>query len=217
MEANPSRAKRRISSIPSHGFLERLRRSTLWALVSVAAFDIFVYLRRIACLSSLVFFFARFSRENKKPTARLIWRWVISAGIKKNPLGRQPPRASAHECTTTSAHAHRGKVLSHHTLHPESNAFGGTLPAPNKPRYSAWINILALKIQLFLSDYWPSSILANTVPRNPPQGLAGMRQRTAVSGFTGLRGWPGDCRNRIRRGEDFLRSRPLVKTPTIYT
>src|SRR5208282_1394534 len=36
MDWNPSRAKRRISSRPSHGFLERLRRSTLCALVSAA-------------------------------------------------------------------------------------------------------------------------------------------------------------------------------------
>jgi hypothetical protein len=40
MDANPSRAKRLISSSPSHGFFERLRRSTLCALVSVAAFVI---------------------------------------------------------------------------------------------------------------------------------------------------------------------------------
>src|SRR5580700_1587914 len=40
MESKPSRAKRRISSRPSQGFMERLRRSTLCALVSWAVFVI---------------------------------------------------------------------------------------------------------------------------------------------------------------------------------
>src|ERR1035438_809290 len=40
MDPKPSRAKRRISSRPSHGFLERLRRSTLCALVSFTMFVI---------------------------------------------------------------------------------------------------------------------------------------------------------------------------------
>src|ERR1019366_1598769 len=96
MDAKPSRAKRRISSRPSHGFLERFRRSTLCALVS---FTMFV----IACFAPDCFVL-----ENKKPTARLLWRWVISAGITISYLGRQPPRASAHGCTTTSTHTQRG-------------------------------------------------------------------------------------------------------------
>src|SRR5580658_1224675 len=105
MDENPSRAKRRISSSPSHGFLERLRRSTLFALVSVPEFV-------IACCPRL------FVPENKKPTASSIWRWVISAGIRTNSLGRHPPRASAHACaTTTSAHTRRGKILPDHLLH----------------------------------------------------------------------------------------------------
>jgi hypothetical protein len=49
--------------------------------------------------------------RNKKPTASFDWRWVMSAGIKKKFLGQQPPRASAHACTTTtSATAHGAKI-----------------------------------------------------------------------------------------------------------
>src|ERR1700682_4872153 len=113
MESNPSRAKRRISSRPSHGFLERLRRSTRCALVSFAAFVI-NYLARLLLTG--------FVPENKKPTARFIWRWVISAGFKRNPLVRQPPCARAHACTTTTrAHAHRAKIPHYHShLHSRS-------------------------------------------------------------------------------------------------
>src|SRR6266446_706842 len=105
MESKPSRAKRRISSRPSHGFLERLRRSTCCALVSFAVFV-------INCLVRL-FVPDCFVPENKKPTARFVWRWVISAGFKRNPLLRQPPCARAHACTTTTAHAHahHAKIL----------------------------------------------------------------------------------------------------------
>jgi hypothetical protein len=36
---------------------------------------------------------------------------LMSAGVKKEFLGQQPPRASAHACTTTtSATAHRAKI-----------------------------------------------------------------------------------------------------------
>src|SRR3981081_162258 len=108
MESNPSRANCRISSRPSQGFLERLRRSTRCALVSVAVFV-------IDCLARL-FVPDCFVPENKKPTARFIWRWVISAGSKRNPLVRQPPCARAHACTTTTtAHAHRTKIPHYHS------------------------------------------------------------------------------------------------------
>src|SRR5580704_3873985 len=63
MEAKPSRAKRRISSRPSHGFLVRLRRSTRCAVVSLA-----VVVGAVVVIEKL--------GENKKPTARLLWRWV---------------------------------------------------------------------------------------------------------------------------------------------
>src|SRR4030081_931952 len=107
MESNPSRAKRRISSRPSHGFLERLRRSTRCALVSFAVFVIILALLLVPDC---------FVPENEKPTARFIWRWVISAGFKRNPLVRQPPCARAHACTTTTrAHAHRAKIPHYHS------------------------------------------------------------------------------------------------------
>jgi hypothetical protein len=76
--------------------LERLRRSTLCALVSFAVFVISLFRPRLP--------FA----ENKKPTARSIWRWVFIAATQKT-LSWQPPRARAHACTTTTrAHAQRG-------------------------------------------------------------------------------------------------------------
>jgi hypothetical protein len=40
MDPNPSLAKRRISSNPSHGFFSRFRRSTRWAFVSLMEFVI---------------------------------------------------------------------------------------------------------------------------------------------------------------------------------
>src|ERR1700737_507150 len=53
-----------------------------------------------------------FDIQRKNPPPDLFWRWVMSAGIKKKSLGQQPPRARAHRCTTTtSAHAHRAKIL----------------------------------------------------------------------------------------------------------
>src|ERR1700731_2014906 len=116
MDWNPSRAKRRISSSPSQGFFERFKRSTLCAFVSflaslVAAFPVLVI---IFCPEFSVLESSDHVPENKKPITRLIWRWAIRAGIKRNTLDRQPPRARAHECTTTTdAHAHRGKILLH--------------------------------------------------------------------------------------------------------
>src|ERR1700722_1890463 len=68
----------------------------------------------------------------------------MSAGIKKYPLGRQPPRARAHRYTTTSACAHRGKVLAQHNLYSRLNALGG-----KQSSVSAWINILDPAIQIF--------------------------------------------------------------------
>src|ERR1700676_2069676 len=119
MESNPSRANRRISSRPSQGFLERLRRSTRCAFVSFAVVV-------IDCLARL-FVPDCFVPENKKPTARFIWRWVISAGFTVNPLVRQPPCARAHACTTTTrAHAHRAKDLPQHSdCHSKSTGPSG--------------------------------------------------------------------------------------------
>src|SRR5260370_15029799 len=130
MESNPSRANRRISSRPSHGFLERLRRSTLCALFSFAAFVI----RSLARL----FVPNCFVPENKKPTARFVWRWVISAGFRTNPLVRQPPCARSHACTTTPrAHAHRPNYLPQHVdLHSRSTA-----PCCQQTSVPAWMHI----------------------------------------------------------------------------
>jgi hypothetical protein len=50
---------------------------------------------------------------NKKPTARLVWRWVDECFyVKKKFLRQQPPRARAHASTTTTtdAAAHRAKI-----------------------------------------------------------------------------------------------------------
>jgi hypothetical protein len=70
----------------------------------------------------------------------------MNAGIRKYPLGRQPPRARAHRYTTTSACAHRGKVLAHHILHSGLKALNG-----QQTSVSAWINILNPEIQIFFS------------------------------------------------------------------
>jgi hypothetical protein len=49
--------------------------------------------------------------ENKKPTASSSGDGLMSAGVKNEFLGQQPPRASAHACTTTtSAAAQRAKI-----------------------------------------------------------------------------------------------------------
>src|SRR5580698_5593302 len=107
MDWKPSRAKRRISSRPSHGFLARFRRSTRCAVVSFA----------VVVISSKP---GNFYPENKKPTARCVWRWVDECLVKKEFLGQQPPRASAHTCTTTtSAEAHRAKILTIRHLQSE--------------------------------------------------------------------------------------------------
>src|SRR4029077_7104357 len=67
-------------------------------------------------------FFFRFCRRighvwgNKKPTARLVWRWVDECFyFKKKFLSQQPPRARAHASTTTTtdAAAHRAKIGDH--------------------------------------------------------------------------------------------------------
>src|SRR5258708_12709689 len=55
----------------------------------------------------------------------------MSACIKKKSLGQQPPRARAHQCTTTtSAHAHRAKILAFQHSEPYSKV-GRSLPSTN--------------------------------------------------------------------------------------
>src|SRR3954447_13049371 len=103
MDANPSRAKRRISARPSHGFCARLRRSTRCAVVS---FPVFVFVLVVM----LSVFFQIFAGK-KKPTARCAGGGLMmSAYLKKKFLGQQPPRASAHACTTTTTAARRAKI-----------------------------------------------------------------------------------------------------------
>jgi hypothetical protein len=67
----------------------------------------------------------------------------MNAGIKKYSLGRQPPRARAHRYTTTSACAHRGKVLAQHILHSGLKAFNG-----QQVSVSGWINMFDPEIQI---------------------------------------------------------------------
>src|ERR1700676_529044 len=109
MESSPSRAKRRISSSPSHGFIVRFRRSTFCALVSLA----------VVVIKKTV-------RKTKNPPPDATGDGSVSADIKKESLGQQPPRASAHACTTTtSAAAHSAKiaVLWHSSLDSRLNRF----------------------------------------------------------------------------------------------
>jgi hypothetical protein len=50
-------------------------------------------------------------RKIKNPPPDSLAMGFMSAGIKKEFLGQQPPRASAHACTTTtSTAAHRAKI-----------------------------------------------------------------------------------------------------------
>src|SRR5512146_1428001 len=86
MEANPSCAKQRISSSPSHGFFSRFRRSARCALVSRSVFAIKV----------------------KNPPPALFWRWVINAETKRF-LNQHFP-ARRHQRTTTSASAHPAEL-----------------------------------------------------------------------------------------------------------
>src|SRR5271157_2830186 len=90
MEPKPSRAKRRISSRPSQGLKARLSRSTRCALVSFVVLVVATFV--IVC----------FARKNKNPPPGIAWRWVYECRVKKEFLGQQPPRASAHACTTTT-------------------------------------------------------------------------------------------------------------------
>jgi hypothetical protein len=97
MDSNPSRAKRRISSNPCQGFISRFKRSAFCALVSLAGFVIKLW--------------SEMSGKIKNPPPGSSGDGFMSAGVKKNFLGQQPPRASAHACTTTtSATAHRAKI-----------------------------------------------------------------------------------------------------------
>src|ERR1700730_3308177 len=49
--------------------------------------------------------------QKEKPTARNLWRWVMSADDAMKPLSQQPPCARAHACTTTTcAHTDLAKI-----------------------------------------------------------------------------------------------------------
>jgi hypothetical protein len=97
MDSNPSRAKRRISSNPCHGFISRFRRSAFCAFVSLAGI--------------VISYGPKHPAKIKNPPPGSSGDGFMSAGVKKNFLGQQPPRASAHACTTTtSATAHSAKI-----------------------------------------------------------------------------------------------------------
>src|SRR5260370_31325137 len=114
----------------------------------------------------------------------------MSACIKKTSLGQQPPRARAHRCTTTtSAHAHRAKILAFQHSEPYSKV-GRPLPSTNSRNH--------------LDEYFPCKASKKV---HPSTG-AHLRVKSATSNYDTFFQYPSpNNRRRYRRHQGRSTSR----------